>query len=28
MADFEEIVEKLPKSDYKEYCKKVMIGRW
>jgi glucose-1-phosphate thymidylyltransferase len=27
MADFEEIVEKLPKSDYKEYCKKVMIGR-
>jgi glucose-1-phosphate thymidylyltransferase len=27
MSDFEEIVEKLPKSEYKEYCKKVMIGR-
>lgn len=26
MADFEEIVEKLPKSEYKEYCKKVLIG--
>jgi glucose-1-phosphate thymidylyltransferase len=27
MADFEEIVEKLPKSEYKEYCKKVLLGR-
>lgn len=26
MADFEEIVENLPKSEYKEYCKKVLIG--
>lgn len=26
MADFEEIVEKLPKSEYKEYCKKVLVG--
>lgn len=27
MSDFEEIVENLPKSEYKEYCKKVLIGR-
>ena len=26
MAEFEEIVDKLPKSDYKEYCNKVLIG--
>ena len=25
-AEFEEIVDKLPKSDYKEYCNKVLIG--
>ena len=26
MAEFEEIVDKLPKSEYKEYCNKVLIG--
>jgi hypothetical protein len=28
MAEFEEVISKLPKSDYKAYCDKVLLGRW
>jgi glucose-1-phosphate thymidylyltransferase len=27
MAEFEEVISKLPKSDYKAYCDKVLLGR-